>query len=143
MEPGTEHLTILGNTVREPTKKLEWFSAPEGGVLDMVTFKTEEFTAMCPITGQPDYATIEVTYQPEDRCLESKSFKLYLQTFRNEGAFCEQLAVTICNDIARAIRPMYIRVIVNQNPRGGIGLTAEASLSLGQIEDLEDDNGQE
>lgn len=130
-------LTILGNKVTVPTKNLEWFAAPKGTT--EVTFSTSECTSMCPITGQPDFQKVTITYTPDGRCLESKSLKLYLQTFRNEGMFCEALAATIARDVARAIQPAWIRVTVEQNPRGGIALKAASEL-FGDEEDDDDGN---
>jgi len=119
-------LTLLGETVREPVKKLETFSAPLG-VRD-VTLTTEEFTSVCPITGQPDFSTVTILYHPDKLCLESKSLKLYFWSFREEGAFCEALASQICTDVLAATQAFYCRVDVAQRPRGGIGITAMAQM---------------
>jgi len=118
-----EGLTILGKQVREPTKKLETFENP--GV-ESVTMTCHEFTSLCPITGQPDWGTIEIMYHPDKKCLESKSLKLYLWTFREEGSFCEALAKQICDDVFEVLRPTWVQVSVTQTPRGGIGITASA-----------------
>ena len=99
------------------------FDAPD---VQLVSFFSSEFTSVCPITGQPDFATVSIEYQPDAKCLESKSVKFYLWAFRNEGAFCESLAARIADDIVRAIQPRRIKVVVSQTPRGGLGLVAVA-----------------
>lgn len=103
--------------------KAEAFDAPD---VQVVTLEAQEFTSMCPRTGQPDFGTVKVEYAPDARCLESKAFKYYLWSFRDEGAFCEALAARIADDIVYAIAPKGVRVTVRQNVRGGIGIVAEA-----------------
>jgi 7-cyano-7-deazaguanine reductase len=117
----------------ERWRVLETFPAPAG--IGLVTFTTSEFTSMCPVTGQPDFCSIEIAYDPGMRCIESKSLKLYLQTFRNEGHFCEALAVIIASDIKRACHPMNGTVTVKQTPRGGIALAAEAYIEFQEVND--------
>ncbi len=101
----------------------EAFTAPD---VSSVTFKAQEFTALCPKTGQPDFGTIEITYEPGKLCLESKALKFYLWAYRSEGAFAETLAAQIADDIFAAIAPKQVEVIVSQNRRGGIDLQARA-----------------
>lgn len=115
-------LTLLGAKTQGPIKKLEWFPAPKH--VEEVVFTTPEFTSLCPKTGQPDFATISIAYIPRERCLESKSLKLYLWTFREKGAFLEQLTSEILDDIVEALDPMDCSVEVVSNPRGGIALRA-------------------
>jgi len=103
--------------------KTEAFPAP---AVARVTLTAVEFTSICPRTGQPDFGSVVVEYTPGERCLESKSLKFYLWSYREEGAFCESLAARIADDIVYAIRPRSLRVTVNQNVRGGIALVAEA-----------------
>jgi 7-cyano-7-deazaguanine reductase len=121
----TEGLTLLGQSGAPAQNKLETFPAPAG--VNVVTFTAPEFTSICPVTAQPDTGTITVQYGPTDKCLESKSFKLYLQTFRNEGIFWEALAVRVAQDLGRVLHPRWINVRAHQNPRGGITLEAEAN----------------
>ena len=102
------------------------FDAPN---VQVVTFTSSEFTSVCPITGQPDFGTVSIEYQPGAKCLESKSVKFYLWAYRNEGAFCESLAARIADDVVSAIQPRHVKVTVVQTPRGGIGLTAVAERS--------------
>jgi 7-cyano-7-deazaguanine reductase len=103
--------------------KAEAFPAP---AVSRVTLDATEFTSICPRTGQPDFGSVIVEYTPGKRCLESKSLKFYLWSYRDEGVFCESLAARIADDIVYAIEPKFLRVTVNQNIRGGIALVAEA-----------------
>ncbi|MEA3347321.1 MAG: preQ(1) synthase [Candidatus Auribacterota bacterium] len=92
----------------------------------MVRFESSEFTSICPVTGQPDFARIEIEYVPGRRCIESKSLKLYLFSFRNTGMFAEDIANRILNDIDKAAKPKRAKVIARFAARGGIGITVEA-----------------
>jgi 7-cyano-7-deazaguanine reductase len=89
---------------------------------------SDELTAVCPITSQPDLYVATISYRPEALCLESKSLKMYLSSFRNEGAFCEALAVRIRDDVAQVLELTTDRVEVTlrQKARGGITITATA-----------------
>jgi 7-cyano-7-deazaguanine reductase len=118
-----DQLTILGSTVRE-SKKLEGFAAPAG--LSSVNMASDEVTARCPITTQRDFYTVNIFYVPDALCLESKSLKLYLASFSEEGIFAEAFAVQIRDDIIAAIHPHSCRVEIVQKPRGGITITAVA-----------------
>jgi 7-cyano-7-deazaguanine reductase len=102
---------------------LETFENP--GVAD-VELVSDELTAVCPITGQPDLYRVTIGYKPAVLCLESKSLKLYLNSFRNEGVFCEALAVRIRDEVAAALElpPDSVRVELEQKARGGITITA-------------------
>lgn len=86
-----------------------------------------EFTSVCPKTGQPDFGTLTVTYIPDKLCIELKSFKLYLQKFRNEGIFYEHLTNTILDDLAAVAKPRYMKLVASFTARGGIttSVTAE------------------
>ena len=103
--------------------KAEAFDAPD---VQRVTLDAQEFTSMCPRTGQPDFGSVEIEYGPDARCLESKSVKYYLWSFRDEGAFCETLAARIADDIVYAIAPAWVNVRIHQAVRGGITIVAEA-----------------
>lgn len=87
-----------------------------------VTFNCPEFTSLCPITGQPDFATIHISYIPEVKMVESKSLKLYMFSFRNHGAFHEDCINIIMNDLIKLMDPRYIEVIGIFTPRGGISI---------------------
>lgn len=125
-ETHVDDLTILGQTVREPRRELQSFPAPEA--CTQVVFHSEELTSLCPVTGQPDHGAITLTYRPGDRCIESKSWKLYLWSFRDEAHFVEQLAHRVAHDVVEAIQPEWVEVEVRQNVRGGIETTATAEL---------------
>lgn len=118
-------LTLLGSKA-QPGRKLEAFPNHNPGRYYKVSLETSEFTCLCPATGQPDFATIQVDYVPDKKVVESKSFKLYLWSYRNEGVFHEHVVNTILDDLVMALRPHYIKVIGKFNVRGGIGITVEA-----------------
>jgi len=118
-------LTLLGRKA-QPSKKLEAFPNRTPGRYYLVTLETNEFTCLCPVTGQPDFATIKVEYVPDQKILESKSFKLYLWSYRNEGVFHEHVVNIILDDLVAALDPHYIKVTGVFNIRGGIGITVEA-----------------
>ena len=87
-----------------------------------VKFNTPEFTTLCPITGQPDYASLYISYIPEEKMVESKSLKLYLVSFRNHGDFHEDVVNIILNDLKKLMEPKYIEVWGKFLPRGGISI---------------------
>jgi 7-cyano-7-deazaguanine reductase len=97
-----------------------------------IEFVAPEFTSVCPMTGQPDFGTIIVTYTPGERCIELRSFKFYLQTFRNRGIFYENVVNTILDDIVEAIHPRQLTVTGEFNTRGGISARVTASYASGE-----------
>lgn len=103
--------------------KASAFAAPD---VQSVTMEATEFTALCPRTGQPDFGTVTIEYIPAALCIESKSLKYYLWSYRNEGVFCESIAAQIADDVVYAIQPKAVEVEVTQNIRGGIGIVARA-----------------
>jgi 7-cyano-7-deazaguanine reductase len=113
----------LGQAGSEQYAGLETFANPGVSHVEMTS---DELTAVCPITGQPDLYVATIEYWPEALCLESKSLKLYLSDFRNKGAFCEALAVKIRDDVAKALElpADKTRVTLKQKARGGISITA-------------------
>lgn len=113
-----------------PTKQLETFANPRPGRDYHIAFECPEFTCLCPITGQPDFATISIDYVPDARCVELKSLKLYLWSYRNEGAFHEAVTNQICDDLVAAIGPRSITVIGKFGVRGGISTTVTATHNL-------------
>ena len=117
-------LTKLGKK-SSTSRTLEVFPnhAPKGSM--EVTLECTEFTCRCPLTGQPDYATIEIEYKPDKYVVESKSMKLYLETYREEGVFHEHLAVDIGKDFVKFVKPLECEVKVKFNVRGGIAISAE------------------
>lgn len=123
-ESYTEHLTQLGAKSEIPASpeeaKLESVPNPHPQVDYNVRFICPEFTSLCPITGQPDFAHLVIDYVPRNHLLESKSLKLYLASFRNHGAFHEDCTVAVGKKIIEAIDPMWLRIGGYWNPRGGI-----------------------
>lgn len=122
-------LTVLGNKVLEPRREVEKFPNPHPDRGMTITCRTDEFTCACPVTGQPDFASVEIVYIPRDWIVESKSLKLYLWSFRDEKAFHENLAGIILKDLEAALNPIFMRVILKFMPRGGIAI--EASVETG------------
>lgn len=120
-----EGLTKLGKEAG-PSKQLETFPNRHPERRYVVRLETDEFTCICPATGQPDFATIVVEYIPNQVIVESKSFKLYLWSYRNEGVFHEHVTNTILDDLVAALEPHWCRVEGIFNIRGGIGITVEA-----------------
>ena len=115
----------LGHAGSEHYAGIETF--PNPGV-SRVEMTSDELAAICPVTGQPDLYVAMIEYQPKELCVESKSLKLYLMTFRNEGHFCEALAVKIRDDVADALglTATDVTVTLRQKARGGITIVAEA-----------------
>ena len=107
--------------------KLEAFRNTHQSRSYFVHFDCPEFTSLCPVTGQPDFGHITVRYVPNEWCLESKSLKLYLFSFRNCSVFHEDVVNRILNDIVRNIMPRQATVTGNFMPRGGISISIEAS----------------
>ena len=120
-----EGLTLLGREAR-PGKKLEAFPNRTPDRFYLVTLESEEFTCVCPATGQPDFATIRIQYVPDKHIVESKSLKLYLWSYRDEGVFNEHVVNQILDDLAKTLEPHWIKVTGIFNIRGGIGITVEA-----------------
>jgi 7-cyano-7-deazaguanine reductase len=116
----------LGHAGSEHYAGLESFENPGVSHVEMTS---DELSAVCPVTGQPDLYVATIEYVPGRLCLESKSLKLYLARYRNEGAFCEALAVQIRDDIAGALElePSDVKVMLTQKARGGITITATAA----------------
>jgi 7-cyano-7-deazaguanine reductase len=121
--PRSTDFVALGHAGSEHYAGLETFENPGVSHVEMTS---DELTAVCPVTSQPDLYIASIEYWPEALCLESKSLKLYLSSFRNEGAFCEALAVRIRNDVAEALALTTdkVRVTLEQKARGGITITA-------------------
>jgi 7-cyano-7-deazaguanine reductase len=125
-DQGVEGLTLLGREVSQPVRKLETFPNRHPGRRYTVTLESSEFTCVCPITGQPDFATITIRYVPDQRILESKSLKLYLWSYRQEGAFHEHVTNQILDDLVEALHPWTCHVRGAFNVRGGISITVDA-----------------
>src|SRR5213593_2912982 len=119
METRSGEFEALGHAGSEHYAGLETFANPGVSHVEM---RSDELTAVCPVTAQPDLYVATIAYSPEALCLESKSLKLYLARFRNEGHFCEALAVTIRDDVAEALElpKDAVHVALTQKARGGI-----------------------
>ena len=116
---------------RKPTPRLsneilETFPNPQAGRDYTIRMRIPEFTCLCPKTGQPDFATLHLEYVPDRKCVELKSLKLYVWSFRNEGAFHEAVTNRIVDDLVRVMQPRFIRLTADFNVRGGIFTTVIA-----------------
>jgi 7-cyano-7-deazaguanine reductase len=110
----------------QPTKQLETFSNPTPERDYTIRMEVPEFTCLCPKTGQPDFATIHIEYVPDKLCIELKSLKLYMWSYRNEGAFHEAVTNHILDDLAKACQPRFMRLTAEFYVRGGIYTTVIA-----------------
>lgn len=119
-------LTVLGSTIREAIEHVEVFPAPAD--VKTVRFTTDELASMCPVTSQPDLSHLVIEYEPQSWCVESKSLKLYLWSFRDRAVFAEALAAEIAREIMTTAAPKSVTVTLTQRPRGGIEVRAEARL---------------
>jgi 7-cyano-7-deazaguanine reductase len=104
----------------KPSKQLETFPNPNPDRDYEITFDCPEFTCLCPLTGQPDFAHLHITYIPGEKCVELKSLKLYLWAFRDEGAFHEKVTNEILDDLVAAVKPRFMEVKGDWFVRGGI-----------------------
>jgi 7-cyano-7-deazaguanine reductase len=120
----TDGLSVLGQTVRHPIAHVECFAAPDH--VTIVRFSTDELMSCCPVTGQPDLSALRIEYRPDRLCVESKSLKLYLWSFRDRQVFCEALAAEIADEFVRSAAPHEVTVTVTQHARGGIVTEAVA-----------------
>ena len=118
-------LTLLGRGAK-PIRKLETFPNHHPGRDYTVTLRTEEFTCVCPATGQPDFARLTIQYIPDTKILESKSLKLYLWSYRGKGVFHEHVTNLILDDLVKALNPRWCKVQADFSVRGGIAITVEA-----------------
>ncbi len=123
-------LKHLGKTTEYPDHpdkaELDTFENPSPGRDFLIHLHCPEFTAVCPITGQPDFATIEINYIPNELCVESKALKLYLFAFRNVGIFHEAVTNRILDDLVAATQPKYMEVVGHFSARGGISIRVNA-----------------
>jgi 7-cyano-7-deazaguanine reductase len=109
-----------------PSKQLETFANPQPQRDYTVRVRIPEFTCLCPMTSQPDFATLHLEYVPERLCVELKSLKLYVWSFRDQGAFHEAVTNLILDDLVAAIQPRFMRLTAEFNIRGGIYTTVVA-----------------
>jgi 7-cyano-7-deazaguanine reductase len=127
---GSERLTLLGRSEAKvpasPEKaRLETFPNPAQRAYH-IHFETDDFTSLCPVTGQADFARIEIDYVPDRVCVESKSLKFYLASYRNVRAFNEAVTNRILDDFVRACRPRHATITAQFSARGGIALSVRA-----------------
>jgi 7-cyano-7-deazaguanine reductase len=129
------NLTQLGKAVQVPTDpdqaKLETFNNPYPALDYVVRLTAPEFTTVCPLTGQPDFAAFIVDYVPADRLVESKSFKLFMGSFRTHGIFHEECTVYVHNRLNEIMNPKFIRVVGLWFARGGI--TIDVNIQTGTL----------
>jgi 7-cyano-7-deazaguanine reductase len=114
----------LGHKSNLPTKELETFPCPAN--VGVVKFESDELTSFCPVTHQPDFNHIVIEFSPDKLCIESKSLKLYLWSFREEAKFAEALAGEIAEDVFNATKPHWCKITLTQNIRGGLQLSVVA-----------------
>ena len=110
----------------QPSRELELFPNPQPERDYTIRISIPEFTCLCPKTGQPDFATLSLEYIPDRQCVELKSLKMYVWSFRNEGAFHEAVTNEILDDLVNATAPRFMRLTAIFNLRGGIGTTVIA-----------------
>jgi 7-cyano-7-deazaguanine reductase len=122
--PGYGHLTLLGQHTSQPASpddaKLERVDNPANGKHYIVRLTCPEFTSLCPLTGQPDFAHVMIDYIPRDWIVESKSFKLLMASYRNHGAFHEACTMEIASKLVALLDPVWLRIGAYWYPRGGI-----------------------
>ncbi len=109
-----------------PSRELELFDNPQPGRDYTIRIRIPEFTCLCPKTGQPDFVTLLLEYVPHERCLELKSLKLYVWSFRDQGAFHEAVTNQILDELVAACEPRFMRLTAEFNVRGGIYTTVVA-----------------
>jgi 7-cyano-7-deazaguanine reductase len=109
-----------------PSKEIQTFPNPAPSRDYEIAFDCPEFTCLCPLTGQPDFAHLRIRYVPDELCVELKSLKLYLWSFRNEGAFHEAVTNQVLDDLVRAVKPRSVTVEGNFFVRGGISTVVRA-----------------
>lgn len=115
--------------MKEKQKILETFKNEYSDRDYLIEHIAPEFTSVCPKTGQPDFATIILEYIPSELCIELKSYKLYLNSFRNEGIFYESVTNKILDDLVEACKPRYMRIVAEFKTRGGISSTIEVEFN--------------
>lgn len=125
-EEDLTELTLLGKGTTQPSKQLETFPNHHPERDYQVTLSTDEFTCVCPATGQPDFARITICYTPDQKIVESKSLKLYLWSYRNEGVFHEHVTNVILDDLVAALDPHWCSVDADFSVRGGISISVHA-----------------
>ncbi|PIQ09324.1 MAG: NADPH-dependent 7-cyano-7-deazaguanine reductase QueF [Ignavibacteriales bacterium CG18_big_fil_WC_8_21_14_2_50_31_20] len=125
--------------MKDKTKILETFENPNPERDYTIIHKAPEFTSLCPKTGQPDFGTIILEYNPNELCVELKSYKLYLNSYRNEGMFFEAVTNKILEDLVKVLDPSYLKITAKFNVRGGIKSIVEVEYDeFAELEDFDD-----
>ena len=119
----------MKNTRNKQILEIETFPNPFSGRDYTIEMESPEFTCLCPKTGQPDFATLYISYIPEKKCIELKSLKVYLTAYRNEGGFHEKVVNIILDDLVSACKPRKMKIIGDFNVRGGIHTTVTVDYS--------------
>ncbi|MCP5063077.1 MAG: NADPH-dependent 7-cyano-7-deazaguanine reductase QueF [Ignavibacteriae bacterium] len=122
------------------SKLLETFENEHQGKDYYIEHTFPEFTSVCPVTGQPDFATITLEYIPDELCVELKSLKIYFNSFRNDGIFYESVTNKILDDLVAICKPRYMNITAEFNTRGGISSVIEAEYDQDDFEEEEDFN---
>ena len=122
--PDNPALRYLGQASVHPASPaeatLDYVANPQKGALYLVRFAAPEFTSLCPVTGQPDFANLELVYVPDRKCVELKSLKLYIWSFRNVGTYHEAVTNRIVDELVRLLSPRFLRLTARFYVRGGI-----------------------
>ncbi len=118
--------------LRKHKHGLETFPNPQPKRDYVIRHVAPEFTSVCPVTGQPDFGTIRLAYTPDRLCVELKSYKFYLQAFRNEGIYYEQVTNRILDELVAVLKPRWLQVITEWTPRGGLHSIVEAEYRKGR-----------
>ena len=121
--------------MEDKTKILETFENPNQDRNYTITHTAPEFTSLCPKTGQPDFATITLEYSPNKLCVELKSYKLYLNSYRNDGMFFEAVTNKILDDLVKVLKPSFLNIVAEFNVRGGISSVVEVEYD--EFDDME------
>ena len=120
----------------KPSKELEVFVNPHPDRDYTIEMECPEFTSICPVTGQPDFGTMRIRYVPDQQCIELKSLKLYLWSYRQEGAFHEAVTNNILDDMVAACAPRQMTVVGDFNVRGGITTVVTAEFARAEYKDI-------
>ncbi len=126
--------------MKDKTKILETFENPNQERNYTIIHTAPEFTSLCPKTGQPDFATITLEYIPNKLCVELKSYKLYLNSYRNDGMFFEAVTNKILNDLVVVLKPSFLNIVAEFNVRGGISSVVEVEYDEFDNMDIYDDD---
>jgi 7-cyano-7-deazaguanine reductase len=139
----SDKLKVINNSSpKDKTEILETFPNPNPERDYSIEHIAPEFTSLCPKTGQPDFATIILEYIPDELCVELKSYKLYLNSYRNDGMFFEAVTNKLLDDLVKVLEPRYMKITAKFNVRGGIGSIIEVEYDeMDEWDDIEELDG--